>query len=213
MLKIVCGWASKTWLLPYACWGLHFWPTDAAGQLSFDHSTAPLQLKKLKSVLLILLCVWILFQNASSHSCFRFLLFFRTKHNMGICGVLPFMKLLSDYDHHDHVMWRTLDWLWSSWPHPLMDVEVMYRYMSVVFVVQVYVSCLSLTTSCNRCRTCHDHHDHVLWRTLKCCTGIGQLSLLYRYRSVVCPWPGPVTDVELTMTIMTTSCEGRWNIV
>ena len=34
VLKIVCGWASKTWLLPYACCGLHFWPTDAAGQLS-----------------------------------------------------------------------------------------------------------------------------------------------------------------------------------
>ena len=24
VLKIVCSWASKTWLLPYACCGLHF---------------------------------------------------------------------------------------------------------------------------------------------------------------------------------------------
>ena len=24
VLKIVCGWANKTWLLPYACCGLHF---------------------------------------------------------------------------------------------------------------------------------------------------------------------------------------------
>ena len=38
VLKIVCGWASKTWLLPYACCGLHF--TDSAAcVLSFDHST------------------------------------------------------------------------------------------------------------------------------------------------------------------------------
>ena len=42
VLKIVCGWANKTWLLPYACCGLHF--TDSAAcVLSFDHST-PLHL-------------------------------------------------------------------------------------------------------------------------------------------------------------------------
>ena len=38
VLKIVCGWANKTWLLPYACCGLHF--TDSAAcVLSFYHST------------------------------------------------------------------------------------------------------------------------------------------------------------------------------
>ena len=42
VLKIVCGWESKTWLLPYACCGLHF-IDSAACVLSFDHST-PLQL-------------------------------------------------------------------------------------------------------------------------------------------------------------------------
>ena len=37
-LKTVCGWANKTWLLPYACCGLHF--TDSAAcVLSFYHST------------------------------------------------------------------------------------------------------------------------------------------------------------------------------
>ena len=41
VLKIVCGWASKTWLLPYACCGLHF-IDSAACVLSSDHST-PLQ--------------------------------------------------------------------------------------------------------------------------------------------------------------------------
>ena len=35
VLKIVCGWASKTWLLPFACCGLHFWPTPLPGSLSF----------------------------------------------------------------------------------------------------------------------------------------------------------------------------------
>ena len=45
VLKIVCGWANKTWLLPYACCGLHF--TDSAAcVLSFYHST-PLHLKTL----------------------------------------------------------------------------------------------------------------------------------------------------------------------
>ena len=38
VLKIVCGWASKTWLLPYACCGLHF-IDSAACVLFFDHST------------------------------------------------------------------------------------------------------------------------------------------------------------------------------
>ena len=38
VLKIVCGWANKTWLLPYACCGLHF-IDSAACVLSFDHST------------------------------------------------------------------------------------------------------------------------------------------------------------------------------
>ena len=38
VLKIVCGWASKTWLLPYACCGLHF-IDSAACVLSFDHAT------------------------------------------------------------------------------------------------------------------------------------------------------------------------------
>ena len=42
VLKTVCGWTSKTWLLPYACCGLHF-IDSAACVLSFDHS-APLQL-------------------------------------------------------------------------------------------------------------------------------------------------------------------------
>ena len=41
VLKIVCGWESKTWLLPYACCGLHF-IASAACVLSFDHS-APLE--------------------------------------------------------------------------------------------------------------------------------------------------------------------------
>ena len=38
VLKIVCGWESKTLLLPYACCGLHF-IDSAACVLSFDHST------------------------------------------------------------------------------------------------------------------------------------------------------------------------------
>ena len=38
VLKIVCGWASKTWLLPYTCCGLHF-IDSAACVLSFDHFT------------------------------------------------------------------------------------------------------------------------------------------------------------------------------
>ena len=42
VLKTVCGWTSKNWLLPYACCGLHF-IDFAACVLSFDHST-PLQL-------------------------------------------------------------------------------------------------------------------------------------------------------------------------
>ena len=42
VLKTVCGWTSKNWLLPYACCGLHF-IDSAACVLSFDHS-APLQL-------------------------------------------------------------------------------------------------------------------------------------------------------------------------
>ena len=38
VLKIVCGWSNKTWLLPYACCSLHF--TDSAAcVLSFYHST------------------------------------------------------------------------------------------------------------------------------------------------------------------------------
>ena len=40
VLKTVCGWTSKNWLLPYACCGLHFIDTAAAAcVLSFDHST------------------------------------------------------------------------------------------------------------------------------------------------------------------------------
>ena len=35
MLKIVCSWANKTWLLPNTCCGLHFWPTLLPGSLSF----------------------------------------------------------------------------------------------------------------------------------------------------------------------------------
>ena len=36
--EVVCCWANKTWLLPYACCGLHF--TDSAAcVLSFYHST------------------------------------------------------------------------------------------------------------------------------------------------------------------------------
>ena len=42
VLKTVCGWTSKNWLLPYACWGLHF-IDSAACVLSFDHS-APLHI-------------------------------------------------------------------------------------------------------------------------------------------------------------------------
>ena len=42
VLKTVCGWTSKTWLLPYACCGLHF-IDSAACVLSFDHS-APLHI-------------------------------------------------------------------------------------------------------------------------------------------------------------------------
>ena len=38
VLKTVCGWTSKNWLLPYACCGLHF-IDSAACVLSFDHST------------------------------------------------------------------------------------------------------------------------------------------------------------------------------
>ena len=38
VLKIVCGWAIKTWLLPYAYCGLRF-IDSAACVLSFDHST------------------------------------------------------------------------------------------------------------------------------------------------------------------------------
>ena len=38
VLKIVCGWANKTWLLQYACCGLHF-ADSAACVLSFYHST------------------------------------------------------------------------------------------------------------------------------------------------------------------------------
>ena len=41
-----CGWASKTWLLSYACCGLHF--IDSAACVPFDHST-PLQLYKNKT--------------------------------------------------------------------------------------------------------------------------------------------------------------------
>ena len=37
VLKTVCGWTSKNWLLPYACCGLHF-IDSAACILSFDHS-------------------------------------------------------------------------------------------------------------------------------------------------------------------------------
>ena len=49
VLKIVCGWASKTWLLPYACCGLHFWPTQLPGSLScstFYHSITHILLLK-----------------------------------------------------------------------------------------------------------------------------------------------------------------------
>ena len=46
VLKIVCGWASKTWLLPYACCGLHFIDSTAC-VLSFDHTT-PLHIQKQK---------------------------------------------------------------------------------------------------------------------------------------------------------------------
>ena len=38
VLKTVCGWTNKNWLLPYACCGLHF-IDSAACVLSFDHST------------------------------------------------------------------------------------------------------------------------------------------------------------------------------
>ena len=37
VLKTVCGWTSKNWLLQYACCGLHF-IDSAACVLSFDHS-------------------------------------------------------------------------------------------------------------------------------------------------------------------------------
>ena len=47
VLKTVCGWTSKNWLLPYACCGLHF-IDSAACVSSFDH-TAPLQLWRCES--------------------------------------------------------------------------------------------------------------------------------------------------------------------
>ena len=47
VLKTVCGWTSKTWLLPYTCCGLHF-IDSAACVLSFDHST-PLHIYKVQA--------------------------------------------------------------------------------------------------------------------------------------------------------------------
>ena len=48
VLKTVCGWTSKNWLLPYACCGLHF-IDSAACVLSFDHS-APLHKEQLLKI-------------------------------------------------------------------------------------------------------------------------------------------------------------------
>ena len=48
VLKTVCGWTSKNWLLPYACCGLHF-IDSAACVLSFDHST-PLHQNKVHTL-------------------------------------------------------------------------------------------------------------------------------------------------------------------
>ena len=69
VLKTVCGWTSKNWLLPYACCGLHF-IDSAACVLSFDHST-PLHkynilLKKIWiqhifSIGMLYLAIWTLF--------------------------------------------------------------------------------------------------------------------------------------------------------
>ena len=47
VLKIVCGWASKTWLLPYACCSLHFIDSAACVTVLFYLTTAPLHLKTL----------------------------------------------------------------------------------------------------------------------------------------------------------------------
>ena len=48
VLKTVCGWTSKTWLLPYACCGLHF-IASVTCVLSLDHSAAPFQLWRCES--------------------------------------------------------------------------------------------------------------------------------------------------------------------
>ena len=63
VLKIVCGWANKTWLLPYARCGLHF--TDSAARvLSFYHST-PLHIgthhRNLLKLLVTIMSGWPLF--------------------------------------------------------------------------------------------------------------------------------------------------------
>ena len=42
VLKIVCGWESKTWLLPYACCGLHFIHSAAWVTVLLLRSTTPL---------------------------------------------------------------------------------------------------------------------------------------------------------------------------
>ena len=62
VLKIVCGWANKTWLLPYACCGLQF-IDSAACVLSFY--TPPLHYIKSAWKLALSMCII----NASLHCC------------------------------------------------------------------------------------------------------------------------------------------------
>ena len=90
------------------------------------------------------------------------------------------------------------------------NTEFTERFRRLKALYNLYINGLSRTTSWDGCWTDHDHHDHVLWCTLNCYTGIRQLSLSYRYTSVVCPLPRPVRDFELTVVIMTTSRDGRW---
>ena len=48
VLKIVCGWESKTWWLPYACCGLHF----------IDSAACPV-LWPLRTITYIYICIYI----------------------------------------------------------------------------------------------------------------------------------------------------------
>ena len=71
VLKTVCGWTSKNWLLPYACCGLHF-IDSAACVLSFDHSTPLHKLYQRYIDFILLITWWCCLQNcACVRACVR----------------------------------------------------------------------------------------------------------------------------------------------